>query len=517
MARAAVLAQRSGGFGGYLAAVLVLVPISALALVVGEGEFVVALAPLLVAILGFAVVRLPVRVTFSALLFVCIVVDNPMEKPANGLWQSPLFPIGKILFVNLSKNTGISALAFSLLDITILFFLFLTWFRKTTRDPGEKGALPMIKPFNQLLALSFLMICFLEVYGVFLRSGHFKESLWQIRSLMFTPLVGYLFIRAYRHPDDLKPLGTVLVLGSCVKALIGFYFFYVICRPLHVKPQYVTSHADTMLYATSICMLASYWLETRSRRSILAALAAIPIIMLGIITNDRRLVFVSIGGGLFTMFMMLDWSIRKRFIRYGILASPLLAVYFVVGMHSKSVLFAPVQRITSVATQDDRSSGTRDIENFNLIWTLKPVPMLGQGFGHEYNEKVQADSIAALFALYRYIGHNSVLWLWSASGFIGFSCVWLYLAAAMYLLVRSYRFTRGFPHYRVMAMTGICAIIAYELQAWGDMGMENWSGVFLIGGACGIAARLSVWSGAWGKQKAVDAAEPKLVLVGGQA
>lgn len=521
MARAEVLAQRSSGAGGYLIAVLVLAPLSVLALIMGEGEFAVALSPLIVAILGFALIRLPLRTTICAIVFVSIVVDNPMEKPANGLWQSALYPIGRLLFVNLSKLTGIGALGFCLLDVLVVFLLLLSWFRKTTRDPGEKGALMPVKPLNQLLLLSFLAVCALEVYGVFLRGGNFKNSLWQIRSLMFLPLVAYLFIRSFRHPDDLRPLGTVLILGSCCKALVGFYYFYFICMPMHFKPQYVTSHADTVLYATSIGLILSYWLETRSRRSILVAMTALPIIMIGIITNDRRLVFVSIAGGCFTLFMLLDWAVRKRFLRYAIVFSPLIIAYFAVGMatNSRSPVFMPVQRIMSVATQEDRSSGTRDIENFNLIWTLKPNPMMGQGFGHEYNEIVQADSIAGLFALYRYIGHNSILWLWSAAGYVGFSAIWLFLAVTMFLLIRAYRFSRGNPHWRVTAMTGVFAVIAFQLQAWGDMGIVNWAGVFLVAGACAAASRLAVASGAWGPAPAAAPAverSPSLVLVGGR-
>jgi hypothetical protein len=192
----------------------------------------------------------------------------------------------------------------------------------------------------------------------------------------------------------------------------------------------------------------------------------------------------------------MERKVRRRFIRYGLFASPLAVAYFIIGMNSRSMVFMPVQRIMSVATQEDRSSGTRDIENFNLIWTLKPRPIIGSGFGHEYNEIVVADSIAALFPQYKYIAHNSVLWLWSLAGFVGFTGIWLFLAAAMYLLVRSYQRT-SVPHYRVMAMTGIFALIAYQLQAWGDMGVQAWTGVLLLAGAVATASRLSVAVGAW--------------------
>jgi hypothetical protein len=48
-----------------------------------------------------------------------------------------------------------------------------------------------------------------------------------------------------------------------------------------------------------------------------------------------------------------------------------------------------------------------------------------------------------------------------------------------------------------MAMTGIFALIAYQLQAWGDMGVQAWTGVLLLAGAVATASRLSVAVGAW--------------------
>ena len=55
--------------------------------------------------------------------------------------------------------------------------------------------------------------------------------------------------------------------------------------------------------------------------------------------------------------MLLDRAIRKRFIRYGLIASPVIALYVAAGVTSKSqsMVFLPVQRVLSVATQVGQS------------------------------------------------------------------------------------------------------------------------------------------------------------------
>ena len=57
--------------------------------------------------------------------------------------------------------------------------------------------------------------------------------------------------------------------------------------------------------------------------------------------------------------------------------------------------------------------------------------IIGSGFGHEYFEMVEANRVDQYFAQYKYIAHNSVLWLLSLSGFLGFAAVWLVFPVAV--------------------------------------------------------------------------------------
>ena len=57
-------------------------------------------------------------------------------------------------------------------------------------------------------------------------------------------------------------------------------------------------------------------------------------------------------------------------------------------------MFEPAHLLESVVnSKADRSTETRDVENYNLMVTLRSGIFLGPGFGHEYVEAVKGDDI----------------------------------------------------------------------------------------------------------------------------
>jgi O-antigen ligase len=149
-----------------------------------------------------------------------------------------------------------------------------------------------------------------------------------------------------------------------------------------------------------------------------------------------------------------------------------------------------------VATHTDYSTSMRDIENFNLAWTLRGHPLLGSGFGHEYVEKVKAVDISSIFPQYRYVPHNSVLGLLAFGGVIGLSGVFLTLVVGVYLAARAHRFA-GAPGERAAGLAVISAVIVYLIQCYGDMGFMSWTGVFTLAPALAIAGQTASATGAW--------------------
>src|SRR6185369_7674565 len=104
----------------------------------------------------------------------------------------------------------------------------------------------------------------------------------------------------------------------------------------------------------------------------------------GIVANDRRIAWVQVAIVMFALMAMNRQSLfTRRAARIGLLASPFLLVYALVGWSSPSRVFTPVQFIRNLVEPErtdgslDRSTLFRDVENFNLVYTFQSNPVLG--------------------------------------------------------------------------------------------------------------------------------------------
>jgi hypothetical protein len=167
-----------------------------------------------------------------------------------------------------------------------------------------------------------------------------------------------------------------------------------------------------------------------------------------------------------------------------------------VGWNAHGKWAKPVQSLKSVTQQKDASSATRDIENYNLLQTLKQNPLNGSGYGHKYLEIVKAYDISGIFEAYRYVPHNSILWFWGVGGVLGFTLFWLFLSVGVFMAARVCRFAENNTQ-RVFAMTALTAVAAYGSQCYGDMGLMSWMGGLIVSSLLGASASLAVKVGAW--------------------
>ncbi len=460
------------------------------------------LVPLLVVAFVYSLWRAPLRWPAMGLFFIALAVDNPQERPGLGLWKTTLSQPGALLYDNLNNLTGIKALRFSALD-AILFLLVVTIFvrRLSRRHPplsddatDPNAPFPVATGLNFMLAAAFVTLLVLELVGLS-RGGDFKASLWQIRELLWLPVLTWIFQSTLRGPRDLVLVGALIVVATAFKTTEGLYFYEVICRPLNLKPAYVTTHSDSLLFVTTIIIgLVGWLLSRRGHRWLLLVVAMGGV---GLVINNRRLAVVSLVADLALIYLMLPRSVLKRSItRYALLSLPLIALYLAAGWRSNSGFFAPAHMLATVVSKEDRSSGTRDIENYNLLQTLRVRPLLGWGFGHEYLEFSRADDISQYFALYRYIGHNSVLWFWTVGGLVGFAVFWSLIVLAVYLAARAFHLaTRAVD--RTAALVGLAVVVSFIVQAYGDMGLQSWTGIFLLAAALACCSQLAVAVGAW--------------------
>src|SRR6185369_15492758 len=112
-----------------------------------------------------------------------------------------------------------------------------------------------------------------------------------------------------------------------------------------------------------------------------------PIIILAIQFNNRRLAWVSFVFSLALLYLLLPASAPKRRLnRMGLFLLPVLLGYVVIG-------WGRPERIYS--------------------------PLTGTGWGHKYVELSNKYTIAAQMELWQYIPHNSSLGLFAYTGLLG--------------------------------------------------------------------------------------------------
>jgi O-antigen ligase len=214
------------------------------------------------------------------------------------------------------------------------------------------------------------------------------------------------------------------------------------------------------------------------------------------VANNRRIVWVEV---LLILIMLALISRRTRLkvtvARLVLAASPLVVLYGIVGWNSDAQIFAPVHTLRSVGDADiDGSTLYRDIENYNLLATLKQRPITGMGFGHPYLRVVENADIS-FFKEWLFLPHNSILGLWGVGGLAGFTGLWAVLVVGVYLSARRY-FESVSAVERAAAFTAIASVAIYLIQSWGDIGFSEIKSIFLVGPALAIAGQLGPARGA---------------------
>ncbi len=466
--------------------------------VTGQPLFALVLPLLILAAAAF--VALPFDTVLPLAMITMLIFNSASTLPHDGFqWFWPPDLVGRVLFKNLPLKFAPIDVIFAVLLIRALITIRLS-------DVGTGGGIerrPM-RAYAQACVFSAAAVLVWTVYGIAV-GGSVSNMLWQVRSLFWLPCFALAAGVAAATPSGVKKIKTALIFSAIFKSIeaIAFKltftyqpgeFQYMAGRAIKPKepPIYATTHSDTVLWATVLCILIADWFETRTKESRNRLFYIGLPLLASMIINNRRTVYVSVAAGVAFIVSVAQRNVKRELKRLLSFVWPLIILYVGVGLasSSQSVVFKPVRMIESVVVQDDASSDTRDIENSNLLFTMRAMPILGTGFGHPYTEVVVAyDVTSSGFKNYRYIPHNSFLGIWAFGGLFFPMFYLMPLVVAIYYGVNTRRRSAS-PFLRSSAAWAVCAIIAYLVQGWSDIGLQDWTAILICGAGMGICASL---------------------------
>ena len=356
-----------------------------------------------------------------------------------------------------------------------------------------------VTPLAACIWLTLVTIASGIVWGV-AHGGDPKLCLFQTQWFVMTFVVALAVAGVFRTPRDFTLLWNAVLAAALWRSAVAVYFCWALVRTGRVMPPppYMTSHHDTVLFVCGVLLLVSRAVERRGFFGWLQVAPFATLILFAIQYNGRRLAWVSLVCGVFVLYLILPrGATRRRITRTALAAAPVMGLYVLAGWGRTEAIFKPVYAFSSqVGESTNASTETREIENYNLIMTLKSNVLLGRGWGRPYDEISRAYSISHVFPWYRWVPHNWTLGLLAFTGVLGFAAIWLVFPTTVFLGTLAYRAGRS-PAARTVSAASTSLVIVYLLQMLGDMGLGSTTAALLMGSSIAGALRLPMASGAW--------------------
>jgi O-Antigen ligase len=511
--------------GDVVGALVVAGVLCCLASLIGNTYAGIALCLIIVPALMYAASRVPLRYPLMVLMFLALILPNPTEGISSFDPPPPFYSLGRILLNHLNTfdhDVGLLAgLPFSGMDFALGVLAAIHFYRKSSGSRVDSaGRLATPEPMLKLAKLSLVSILFVWLLGL-ATGGNFGFSLWQVNAVIYIPLTFLLFQAALRGPADHKALAKVLLAAAAYKSVLAYYIMHTVFGAkdpwtgIRASLPYATAHADSLLFADACLVVIALLLERQKVKAWAAFL--LPLFAVGMISNNRRVVWVQVIAVLVTVFIIAKDNPVKRIVRRAAkVVVPLVAVYVWAGWNSMSGgTFKPVRTLRSVVdAKSDGSSFWRELENFNLMVTLRNNPIFGSGFGHPYQEYVAMPVVE--YPLEHYLPHNGILGLWAFTGVVGFAGLAMLWAGGVYFAIRSYHAAKSGTD-RAAALVSFGAVLVWLMLAWGDLGLGVWPAVFTVAPAFAVGAKLAVATGQWLDKRQVKRPSPAAAAARGSS
>jgi O-antigen ligase len=162
---------------------------------------------------------------------------------------------------------------------------------------------------------------------------------------------------------------------------------------------------------------------TRWKRWAVAGL--LPPVVYAFLLSQRRAAMIALFAGLVVLAAVLFFRRRRRFWKVVPVLGVLGVLYVLATWRAKGAVGLPANAVKTVLfpgqldASDQNSNIYRDIENYNLWFTIRSNPLLGVGFGRRFYV-VRSMPDISFFEYWQYLSHNSVLWVWVKMGAFGF-------------------------------------------------------------------------------------------------
>jgi O-antigen ligase len=374
----------------------------------------------------------------------------------------------------LTDSVSVNPLEIMLVATTV------SWLLQRLVDPTwrfNRGAL-----FTPVMLFSAFVI-FGFVRGKFLGGGDTRVALFEGRPLLYLPIVYILVTNLLTTRRHYRFLLLLAFAAVAIQSIFALSFYRGLADEQREVLESLSEHSATVhMNALFVFLLALLLFKCRKElRWFVACL--VPPVLYAYFLSQRRAAMIALFVGVAVLAIVLFHRRRRMFWFFTPTAVVLALGYLAATWNAVGALGLPAQAVKTVLFPEqlsaaDRSSDLyREIESYDLWFTIQQNKVLGVGFGKEFLRPVSLPDIS-FFEFWEYIPHNSVLWIWLKTGFLGFVAMFFLFGRAAQLGARSVLAVRT-PEHAAIVVAGLAYVLMFLVFAYVDIVWDVRSTVFL--------------------------------------
>ena len=362
----------------------------------------------------------------------------------------------------------------------ILVFAVVCWLvRHFARHDHPVVFGPLFRPL--LVFTGFVGFGFM--YGV-ARGGDLRVAVFESRGLMYLAIVYFLVSNTCHTAKQYRAMLWTAMVGVLGQSIMSLIYLAQLSPSARKDLEALGEHgASVSIDALIVFTIATLTFVGASRASRLVLLAMLVPVGYSYLVAQRRAAIIGLGLGLVALFVVLFWRQRRTFWRLAPVVLIAVVGYLGAFWNSAGTAGFPAQAIKtvispgSVSETDQSSDIYRQIENADLSATIRDVPLTGLGFGRPFYQPFTLPDIS-FFEFYRYIPHNSMLWIWIQTGFFGFASLFFVVGRALAVGARKLRQLTSAADAAAVA-TASLFVMMYIVFAYVDIAWDARGTVFL--------------------------------------
>lgn len=324
---------------------------------------------------------------------------------------------------------GLTVKPVELMLLAVIFVVLVNhWLGERRRKGTEAEAVvstedTRLDTLRRPMAIFTVAIVVGLIWGIG-RGGEMVIGIFDATPLLYIPLVYRAATALFTSVAHYRRLLTGILVALTIEGTHGLIMLDELRLTIPEGDSPVNHTAALHMNLLFLSLVAAVLFGTRLRgKRLVLLLGSIPTMVL-YLEAERRAAIVAFIVGCILLGIGLFYRNRMKFT----LIVPVLALVSVayVGAlwNSTSPIAFPAQAVKTVVSPESASDADsssdlyRDIENFNLLYTVRTNPLLGIGFGQPFMQPIPLPDIS-FFEFAAYIPHNSVYGMWLKTGFVG--------------------------------------------------------------------------------------------------